>query len=125
MDRRFTLEEARGLLPEVRRRADAYVELRAAYAEAGAAVRAGTPELVGGLAEAKSLEARVHEQLGWFTEQGIQVKGIAPLLVDFPATGDGRDILLCWLEGEAELAWYHPVELGFMGRRPIDRLSSV
>lgn len=125
MQRRFTLREARALLPEVRRRADTYVELRAAYAEAGAAVRAGTPELVGGLAEAKSLEARLHDELSWYTDQGIQVKGIAPLLVDFPAVGDGRDVLLCWLEGELELAWYHPVELGFMGRRPLDGLSSV
>jgi hypothetical protein len=26
-------------------------------------------------------------------------------------------VLLCWLEGEEELAWYHHVGLGFAGRR--------
>jgi hypothetical protein len=28
-------------------------------------------------------------------------------------------VLLCWLEGERELAWYHKAEFGFAGRRLI------
>lgn len=125
MARLFTLAEARALMPEVQRRAGAYIGLRADFAEAGAALRSGNPAAVGGIAEAKSLEARVHEEVEWFREQGIQVKGIAPLLIDFPAIVDGRQVLLCWLEGEAQLAWYHPVELGFMGRRRIEELGTV
>lgn len=121
----FTLTEARGLMPEVQRRAARYVDLRAEFAEANAAARAGDPAPGVGLAELKSLEARVHEQLEWFRTREIQVKGAAPLLIDFPAVADGRDILLCWLEGEPELAWYHAVELGFMGRRRIDDLTAV
>jgi len=27
--------------------------------------------------------------------------------------------LLCWLEGDPDLAWYHRVDLGFAGRRPL------
>lgn len=121
----FTLAEARELMPEVRQRAARYVDLRADFAEASAAVRAGNMIETGGVAELKSLEARVHEELEWFRERDIQVKGVAPLLIDFPAVADGRQILLCWLEGEPDLAWYHPVELGFMGRRRIDRLTTV
>lgn len=120
MDQRFTLAEARALMPEVRRRAAVYIDLRADFADARAAGAAH-----GALAELKSLEARLHEQLEWFHTEGIQVKGVAPLLIDFPASGDGQEILLCWLEGERELAWYHPVESGFMGRRRIDRLQAV
>jgi hypothetical protein len=37
--------------------------------------------------------------------------------VDFPADRDGVPVLLCWLEGEAELGWYHRADLGFAGRR--------
>lgn len=125
MEHRFTLEEARELMPQVLRRAGAYIDLRADFAEASAAVRGGNAAGVGGVPELKSLEARVHEELEWFRGQGIQVKGVAPLLVDFPAYADGKEIYLCWLEGEAELAWYHPAELGFMGRREIDRLAAV
>lgn len=121
----FTLAEARDLMPEVRERAARYIDLRADFAEAGAAVRAGDQVRTGGLPELKSLEARLHEELEWFRSKDIQVKGVAPLLIDFPALADGREILLCWLEGERELAWYHPVELGFMGRRRIDDLTDV
>jgi len=69
--------------------------------------------------DAKALEARLHEQLGWFGTEGIQVKGWAPLLVDFPSTLEGYDVLLCWLEGEVVLDWYHRIEHGFPGRRRI------
>ncbi len=121
----FTLAEAHRLMPEVQRRAARYVDLRADFAETSAAVRAGGQAHTGGLAELKSLEARVHEELEWFRSRDIQVKGVAPLLIDFPAVADGREVLLCWLEGEPELGWYHPVELGFMGRRRIDDLTTV
>jgi hypothetical protein len=30
---------------------------------------------------------------------------------------DGVPVLLCWLEGDEELAWYHRADLGFLGRR--------
>jgi hypothetical protein len=28
-------------------------------------------------------------------------------------------VLLCWLEGDRELAWYHRLDTGFAGRRPL------
>ena len=28
-------------------------------------------------------------------------------------------LLLCWLEGDRALAWYHRLDLGFAGRRPL------
>lgn len=121
----FTLAEARALMPEVHERAAELQPLRADLAELGAAVQANRSQVEGGVPELKSLEARLHEALGWFTEHGIQVKGIAPLLIDFPAVADGQHILLCWLEGEDELAWYHRPDLGFMGRRPLSQLTSV
>jgi hypothetical protein len=37
--------------------------------------------------------------------------------VDFPAELDGVPVLLCWLEGDAGLEWYHRTDLGFAGRR--------
>ena len=119
MDRIFPLSEARALLPEMWRRAAELVVVRADLTELTAALAVGAPSRLGGVAEVKSLEARFHEGLGWFAEQSIHVKGIAPLLVDFPSVHDEAPVLLCWLEGETELAWYHRAELGFAGRRPI------
>ena len=40
-------------------------------------------------------------------------------LVDFPATIDGELVFLCWRSDEPELAWYHPIEEGYAGRRPL------
>ena len=117
--REFTVAQARALIPEVRERAARIAELRADLAELAHDLRTSGSSALGGRAELKALEARLDEQIAWFTGQGIEIKGIAPFLIDFPAVLDGRSVRLCWLEGDAELAWYHRTELGFAGRRPL------
>jgi hypothetical protein len=121
VDRIFTLEQARQLMPDVLTRADDIVEVRADLVELRAALGQGTASPLGGLPEAKALEARLSESLGWFSAEGLDLKGIAPLLLDFPARLGEETVLLCWLEGERELGWYHKPEHGFAGRRPIPR----
>ncbi len=113
----FTLDEARATLDELRPTLDEFVTLRADAAELAAAVRADAPSPLGGLAELKALEARIDELLTRVQETGVEVKGFAPLLLDFPAELDGHDVLLCWLEGDGRLEWYHRHDLGFLGRR--------
>jgi hypothetical protein len=117
VDRIFTVEEARRLLPEVLARAATLVTVRADLVEIRQALSDGSQSPLGGLAEAKALEARMSELLGWFPANGIELKGLAPLLIDFPAMLDGEPVLLCWLEGEAQLGWYHQAVHGFAGRR--------
>lgn len=119
----FTVDEARAMMPEIKRRESDYVRLRADLAELSASVNDGSATEEGSVAEVKALEARLNEALEWFRSQGIQVKGFAPLLIDFPALVGGQQVLLCWLEGEAALDWYHDPRLGFMGRRPIADLG--
>lgn len=116
--RHFTVEEARELLPEVSEQAERLVDLRWRLADVQFGLQHGNGG-EGGVPEAKALEARVHDIVEGFSQQGIQVKGLAPLLLDFPAWIEGREGLLCWLEREPDLAYWHPAELGFMGRRPI------
>lgn len=40
-------------------------------------------------------------------------------LVDFPAIIDNEDVLLCWRSDEDDIRFYHGVEEGFAGRKPI------
>ncbi|MEV6038803.1 DUF2203 domain-containing protein [Nonomuraea sp. NPDC052116] len=120
MDRIFTVDEARELLPAVMRDAREVIAARADLAEIDFDRRATGSSPLGGLPEIKGLQARIEEILSGWTERGIEVKGIAPVLVDFPAVIDGVSVRLCWIEGEPELAWYHRTELGFAGRRPLD-----
>jgi len=60
------------------------------------------------------------EQLRSVEELGAQVKDIDTGLVDFFFKKDGRDVLLCWRYGEDVIAYYHDLETGFSGRRPLD-----
>ncbi|GAA2111850.1 DUF2203 domain-containing protein [Actinomadura alba] len=119
-EREFTIAQARALMPEVRAKAAEIVRLRADLAELTLDLHTAGSSAMGGRPEAKAYEARLQEHVTWFTDQGIEVKGLAPFLVDFPARRGGRSVRLCWIEGEPELAWYHLTELGFAGRRPLD-----
>jgi hypothetical protein len=119
MERSFTLAEARELMPDVLVRGAELIEVRASLVELQTALAAGRRSALGGLPEAKACQARLSELLGWFPAQGLDLKGFAPLLLDFPSELDGEDVLLCWLEGETELGWYHKLAHGFAGRRRI------
>jgi hypothetical protein len=50
---------------------------------------------------------------------GCELKDYACGLVDFPARIDGRDVLLCWMMGEDQVAHWHEPDAGFAGRQPI------
>lgn len=115
----FTLEEARHLFATVRPRIDELIAARADLAELRADLADEGASPLGGLAEAKALEARLHALLEEIAEQEIQIKGFAPVLLDFPGERDGRAVLWCWLEGDPDILWFHRVECGFPGRRPI------
>lgn len=40
-------------------------------------------------------------------------------LVDFPAVIDGEEVLLCWRSDEPDIRFYHGIEEGFAGRKPV------
>jgi hypothetical protein len=114
----FTLPESRLELARLRPLLDEIVTVRADAVELRAALNAGGPPTrLGGLPEWKAAEARLNELMTEVQQTGVELKSLAPLLIDFPADLDGEPVLLCWLEGEPELAWYHRAELGFAGRR--------
>ena len=113
----FTLSEARGELARLRPVLAELVVVRADVVELAAAVSTRSEHPLGGLPELKAAEARLNELMTEVQQTGAELKGVAPLLVDFPADLDGTAVMLCWLEGEAELAWYHRLDLGFAGRR--------
>ncbi|GIE86163.1 DUF2203 domain-containing protein [Actinoplanes regularis] len=114
----FTLGEARAELERLRPVLEEIVQVRADMVELSAAlVPGGEPTSLGGLPERKAAEARLNELMTFVQESGAELKGVAPLLVDFPADLDNMPVLLCWLEGETELGWYHRPDLGIAGRR--------
>lgn len=121
----FTLAEAEQVLAELRPVLDEVVAVRADAAELAAAVREGTPSVLGGLAELKAYEARLDELMTTVQQTGVELKGWAPLLLDFPSDLGGVPVLLCWLEGDPALAWYHRTDLGFLGRRRLPESAAL
>ena len=114
----FDVIDARAELARLAPVLDEFVRTRADVAELAASLEpGGRPAQLGGLPELKARQARLDELMTRIQQSGAELKGLAPLLLDFPAEMDGVPVLLCWLEGDAELAWYHRVDLGFAGRR--------
>ena len=129
--RTFTLEEACELLPRVRLLAEQLVErkrrldeaesgrneLRARIAADGGDI---TPSDV---AEAEQGVGREAEAVAAIVDelQGLDVlvKDLDVGLVDFPALREGELVLLCWRLGEDEIGYWHGVEEGYAGRKPI------
>ena len=79
-------------------------------------------------AAAREAKNRLEESAGRLREAveriqalGCVVKDLETGLIDFPAIYRGQDVLLCWKLGEPEIQFWHGVDEGFAGRKPIDR----
>jgi hypothetical protein len=55
---------------------------------------------------------------------GVQIKDLDIGLLDFPCVVDDEIVLLCWKFGEDKIEYWHGLEEGFRGRKPIDERIS-
>ena len=70
----------------------------------------------------RELVRRIEEyRAGWreVEEMGAVLKDPRIGLLDFYGTVEGKMVWLCWKYGETECNWYHSLEEGFSGRKPI------
>ena len=109
-ERRWSLDAARALLPDVRARTSRAVEATERLLSERAALSEGDPRR-------DRLDRRVQAEVSrWAREMealGLDVKGL--WLVDFDS-GSG---LYCWKWPEETLDWFHGYEDGFAGRTRI------
>ena len=122
--RYFTVEEADALLP----RLTALIEQMRAAREAIRAARADLlPVLEAAMGNGGSRKAG--DLLGYFQQMeqafltivgsGCELKDVETGLIDFPAQREGRVIYLCWRYGEDRVRYWHELDGGFAGRRPL------
>ena len=71
----------------------------------------------------KELESQIKRHFARIEELGGVIKGIDPILIDFLSEHEGRYIWLCWKEGEETIMYWHELNAGFAGRRPIQELE--
>lgn len=76
-------------------------------------------ELAQATAEVDSVARDLARLVDEIAAHGAQVKDLDIGLIDFPALRRGETVLLCWQLGEDEIAWWHRVDDGFAGRRPL------
>ena len=131
MEREFTLEEANAAVDELRPVVAELVEHGQRLAHAQARQRelvtriAGNggdmqPSDLGEIAETIQAEAdAVAACADRINAAGAQIKSLEEGLLDFPSRRDGELVLLCWKLGEGEIAYWHGLEEGFAGRKPL------
>ena len=135
----FSVEEANRLLPKVKALLQALrtqreslrtLEETVAIVELEGLQGNGT---LSATAQAKTAEQTTqwHASMETFQEMlsqldtlGGQLKDLDEGLIDFFTVHQGQLVYLCWKDGEAAIRYWHPLEDGFSGRRPITELAN-
>jgi hypothetical protein len=123
-ERHYTVEEARSarervadLLVRMRDARDRLsdTETREALSEAAPTNGGGQP---GRVVSEAFLELRA--AAGELQSMEIVLRDLDRGLVDFPALMEGREVYLCWVQGEEDsIDYWHDLDAGFPGRQPL------
>ena len=122
-ERHYTLVEARGQLGWVAEQLEAMreareqlsdVEARTALAEASASNGGGT---LGRQVGEAFRDLRF--ALAALSDREIVLRDLDRGLIDFPAIREGREVYLCWIEGEEDIGYWHELDAGYPGRQEL------
>ncbi len=126
MSKYFTVEEANKTLPLVRRIVTDIVSTHRSMLERLSELREQDAESAASAVRRRALEREIEELaetvnrfIGELDEIGALFKGFEEGLVDFYSMLDGRPIFLCWKLGEESIEWWHDLDAGYAGRRPL------
>jgi hypothetical protein len=133
MPRYFTLQQAEKLLPEVEFTIREAISHKADYQQAEEEWQAFATRItmLGGVrvdhSQVMDLKQRRESAASWLKEAiekiqeyGCVVKDLDIGLIDFPTLFRGEEVYLCWKLGESGIGFWHGVQEGFRGRKPID-----
>lgn len=122
-DRHYTLEEARAELPWLAERLAAMRSARERLGdvEARQALTEAAPTNGGGPPGKQVGEAFVGLQtdIAALNERDIVLRDLDRGLLDFPSLRDGREVYLCWIDGEPDIAFWHELDAGVAGRQEL------
>lgn len=116
----YTLIEARGLLPQIRKWIQELQELQRSLTELTQQITVllGPGEDLGGECVNNWVKTCCKSQqlLREFRSREIEIKDIDRGLVDFPALRGGHEIFLCWEQDEEDIEFWHELDAGYAGR---------
>jgi hypothetical protein len=132
--RYFTLPQAERLLPDVERflrdalfhkseaqKAHQELEETSDRIRMSGGMRVNPGQLLGVRARLDTSVAALKDALEHIEEAGALVKDLDIGLIDFLSRFQDRDVCLCWKLGETGIGFWHSVDEGFQGRKPIDQ----
>jgi hypothetical protein len=135
----FTREEAEALLPSLRplleALRDAAREMRDAEAHVSVLVQEHTEARIdqpenparaaywAAVAKARGAEERAQGLMDEIRVLGAEVKDLDIGLIDFRCERGGQTVYLCWRLGEDGIRFWHDLNAGFAGRKPIEELE--
>jgi hypothetical protein len=142
VSRFYSLDAANALVPDLatvtgrlRDQRDELVGLRDAYRDREGVVLGDVideapegedadadPELRRLRLRMRGIVDQMQADVAWLDEREIVLRDIGTGLVDFPALVSGRQVWLCWRSGEHAVGFWHNVDEGFAGRRPLQAL---
>jgi hypothetical protein len=124
----FTVNEANELLPALRPLVEQILEnIRRLKNASETVIRreqldADAPDLMERLRQDTDI-ARLISELQGFVDQinshGCVCKGVEQGLIDFPCVLGSEVVFLCWQLGEPQVGYWHRIEDGFAGRKPL------
>lgn len=129
----FTLEEAQTLLPVLRSLLQRSIDGKKLIEQAekefqdlnhrillSGGLFVDVPTVARRRAERDKAIQSTKDALAEIEAIGVQVKDLDIGLLDFPCQVDEQVVLLCWKLGEEKIEYWHGLEEGFRGRKPID-----
>jgi hypothetical protein len=124
----FTVEQANRMLPLVRRIVRDIVDAHARWQQvlrefelvtASSTVAHPSPGAEALQREAQALARDIEGFISELRNLGVELKGPDVGLVDFPGEMGGRPVWLCWKLDEDAVRFWHEMDEGFSGRRPL------
>jgi hypothetical protein len=122
--RLFTVEEANALLPRLREILDDVALHRDALREKAPhmepVLRAAIGNGGGKAGSEYGVEAyNLYLDIERIRGLGVVLKDLDMGLLDFPHERDGRVVFLCWHPPEERVEYWHDLDAGYAGRKPL------
>lgn len=115
----FTLEEANQLIPVVDALLKDFQQKHRRMQEVASAQTAPSSPQKKKEDDLSRLEKKATEPLKAIEQMGCVLRDPYEGLVDFPGIVNQDAVYLCWKQGEQRIRFYHGVEDGFKGRKPL------
>ena len=130
MTKLFTLDEANALLPRLEQIVEELWSTRQSITNAqrdatdvARQARRNGHDRTGDISEARrrlsDLISRFDSSIKSIGDLGCELKDLDIGLFDFRSKREGRVVYLCWKVGEPEIGFWHDLQEGYAGRRPL------